>query len=110
MLETMLAVMDELARRGVTVATLEYPGFILIARGAGRGVLAYGEANPTWGCDVYDDAEMLQPIEYIESTIARDSVDVVAIADFVVFVAVSAGVEFTGPATVPVVEVKHYGA
>ena len=109
--ETLLVVMDELARRGVgQVVTLEYPGFLKIERPEGRGVLAFGTANRTWGCDVYDDVVMEHCIESIESSIPSDSRDAVRIADYVIFVAISAGVEFPGGGDVPFVEVRHHGA
>lgn len=107
MLETMMRVMDELARRACP-ASLEYPGFILIDRPEGRGVLAFGDANETWACDVWADCRMENHVETIESTISRESTDPVAIANFIVFVAVTAGV-FAGTGDVPFVDLNFGG-
>lgn len=84
---TMLAVVEELQRRGVT-AEYEYPGYIgvYLKDGFGQQTLEikFGDANETIDGDVFapnDDG--YQPIEIIESSIPSDSTDVQRIADHI---------------------------
>jgi len=79
-LEVELAVVVELARRGVE-ATLEYPGFLQV------GLQQYGTTGETWSGDVYESEEDFleghPPIENLVSDIPSDSKDVEAISTWI---------------------------
>lgn len=75
--ETMLAVVEELRKRGVN-ATFEYPGFIALHNPLNE--IHFGDANETFDGDVYVPGELDRVIETIESDIPSGSDDVQAIA------------------------------
>jgi hypothetical protein len=75
--QTMLAVVEELRKRGVN-ATFEYPGFIALHNPLNE--IHFGDANETLDGDVYVPGELDRVIETIESDIPSGSEDVQRIA------------------------------
>lgn len=80
-LETMRAVVDELERRGVKCA-VEYPGWINIPIPLVNGyTLACSDQGDTIDIDLMDSEGSV--LDTVESTLPRDSADILRIADHI---------------------------